>query len=70
MQGLKAYELVLFNNIFVQLFSSSFDSFSLVFPSRWLSITLDIQIDLKMKHHWKPLQKHILNPVTRPRWRK
>ena len=67
-QGLKMYELVLLNNIFVQLFSSSFGSFSLVFPSRWLSITLDIQIDLKMKHHWKPLQKHIQNPVKHPRW--
>ena len=56
MQGLKMYELVLFNNIFVQLFSSSFGSFFLVFPSRWLSITLDIETDLKMKHYWKPLQ--------------
>ena len=70
MQGLKMYELVLFNNIFIQLFSSSVGSFFLVFPSRWLSITLDIQIDLNMKHHWKPLQKHIQNPVKHPRWRK
>ena len=48
-QGLKMYELGLFNNIFVQLLSSSFDSFFLVFPSRRLSITFDIHIDLKMK---------------------
>ena len=53
------YELVLFKNIFLQLFSSLYGAFFLVFPSRWLSITFDIQIDLKMKHHWKPLQKNI-----------
>ena len=63
MQGLKMYELVLFSNIFVQLISSSFGSFFLVLPSRWLSITFDIQIDLKMKYHWKPLPMHIQNPV-------
>ena len=50
MQTLKMYELVLFNKIFVQLFSSSFFSFFLVFLSRMLSVTFDIQIDLKMKH--------------------
>ena len=44
------YELVLFNNIFVQLFSSPFGFFFLVFPSRRLSITFNIKIDLKMKH--------------------
>ena len=38
-------------------------TFFLVFPSRWLSIAFDIQVDLKMKHHWKPLQKHIQNIV-------
>ena len=47
MQGLKMYELVLFSNIFVQLISSLFGSFFLVLPSRWLSITFHIQIDLK-----------------------
>ena len=47
MQGLKMYELVLFNNIFVQLFSISFGSCSFVFPSRWLSVTLDIQTSLE-----------------------
>ena len=49
MQVSKIYELVLFSNIFVQLFWSSTDSFFLVFTSR-LSVTFDIQIDLKMKH--------------------
>ena len=49
MQGSKIYELVLLNNIFVQLFWSSFGSFFLVFPRRRLSFTFDIQIDLKMK---------------------
>ena len=29
-----------------------------------------IQIDLKIKHHWKPLQRHIHNPVKHSRWRK
>ena len=48
-QGLEMYELFLFNNIFVQLFSSSFGSSFLVFPSRRLFFTLDIQIDLKMR---------------------
>ena len=45
-QGLKIYELDLFNNIFVQLFSSSSGSSFLVFPSGRLSITFDFQIDL------------------------
>ena len=45
-QGLKMYELVLFNNILVQLFSSSFVFFILDFPCRRLSITFDIQTDL------------------------
>ena len=49
-QALKMYELVLFNKIFVQLFSTLFCSFFLVFTSRMLSVTFDIQIDLKMKH--------------------
>ena len=57
-QGLEMYELVLFN-VFVQLFSRLFRSFFLVFPGRRLSITCDIQIDLKMKHPWGALQKHI-----------
>ena len=67
-QGLKIYELDLFNNIFVQLFSSSPGSSFLVFPSRRLSITFDIQIDLKAKHPLKPLQKHIQNAVKNLRW--
>ena len=46
-QRAKIYELVLLNNIFVQLFRSSFGSFFLVFPNRRLSATFDIQIDLK-----------------------
>ena len=66
-QDLKMYELGLFNNIFVQLLSSSFRSFFLVFPSRRLSITFDIQNDLKMNHPWKPLQKHIQNTVKHPK---
>ena len=45
-QGLKMYELDLFNNIFVQLLSRSFGSFFFVFPSRRLSITFDTQFDL------------------------
>ena len=57
-QDLKMYELVLFRIVFIQLFSWSFGSFFMVFPSGRLSITFDIQIDLKMKHAWKPLQKH------------
>ena len=68
-QWMKMYELVLFNNVFVQPFSRLFRSFFLIFPGRRLSITCDIQIDLKMKHPWKPLQKHIQNPVKHPRWR-
>ena len=44
---MKIYELVLFNNIFIELFGSSFGSFFLVFPSRRLSVTFEIQIDLK-----------------------
>ena len=40
MQDLKMNELVLFNNIFVQLFSSLLGSFFLAFSSRSLSITL------------------------------
>ena len=68
-QVLKMYELVLFNNFFVQLFSRSFGSFFLTFPGRRLYITFDIQIDLKMKLPWKPLRKHIQNPVKHPRWR-
>ena len=59
-QDLKMYELVLFSIIPTHLFSWLFGSFFLVFPSRRSSITFtfDIQIDLKMKHAWKPLQKH------------
>ena len=38
-----------FNNIFVQLFWSLTGSFFLIFPSR-LSVTFDIQFDLKIKH--------------------
>ena len=68
-QGLKMHELDLFNNVFVQLFSRLFRSFFLVFPGRRLPIICDIQIDLKMKHSWKPLQKHIQNPVKHPKWR-
>ena len=68
-QGLKMYELGLFNNIFGHLLSSSFGFIIFVFPSRRLSITCDIQIDLKMKHPWKPLQKHIQNAVKHPRGR-
>ena len=49
-QCAKIYDLDLFNNIFVQLFWSSFGYFALVLPSRRLSITFDIQTDLKMKH--------------------
>ena len=48
-QGLEMYELFLFDNIFVQLFSSSFGSSFLDFPSRRLFFTFDIQIDLKMR---------------------
>ena len=69
MQGLKMSELGLFNNIFVQLFSSLFDSIFFVFPTRKLYITFDIQINLKMKQSWKPLQKHIQNAVKHPRWK-
>ena len=69
MQGLKMSELGLFNNIFVQLFSSLFGSIFFVFPSRKLSITFDIQINLKMKQSSKPLQKHIQNAVKHPRWK-
>ena len=54
-QGLKMYELVLFDNIFVQLFSSSFCSFFLLLPSRRLSITFDIQIDLKTRSQFRTL---------------
>ena len=68
-QDLKMNELGLFNNIFVQLLSSLFGSIFFVFPSRKLSITFDIQIDLKIKHPWKPLQKYIQNAVKHPRWR-
>ena len=67
-QSFKMYELRLFNNIFVinilvsfnnvQRLSSLSVSFFFVFPSRRLFITFDIQIDLKMKHLWKPLQRH------------
>ena len=57
-QGLKMYELVLFRIVLIQLFSRSFGSFFMVVPSRRLSITFDIQIDLKIKHAWKPLKKH------------
>ena len=69
MQGLKMHELVLFNKTFAKLFSSSFGSFILVFPSRRLTITFDIKLDLKMKHPSKPLQKHIQNPDKHLRWR-
>ena len=48
-QRVKVYELVLFNNIFVQLFWSTFGSFFLVLPSIRLFGTFDIQTDLKMK---------------------
>ena len=68
-QGLKIYELVLFNNVFVQLFLKSFSFFFLVFLGRKLSITFDIQIDLKMKHPWKPLQKYNQDPVKHQRRR-
>ena len=51
---LKMYELVLFKIVFIQLFSGSFGSFFMVFPSRRLSITFDIQIYLKMKRDLKP----------------
>ena len=68
-QDLKMYELGLFNNIFVHLLSSSFGFIFFVFPSRRLSIAFDIQIDLKMKHPWKLLQKLIQNAVKHPRWR-
>ena len=51
----------------VQLFSSSFGSFFLVFPSKRLSITFDIQILLKMKQTWKPLEKLIQNAVKHRR---
>ena len=47
------YELVQFNNIFGQTFWNSFRSFFLVFPSRRLSVTFDIQTYLKMKHSSK-----------------
>ena len=59
-QDLKMYELVLFSIILIHLFSWSFGSFFLFFFSRRSSITFtfDIQIDLKIKHAWKPLQKH------------
>ena len=57
-QGLKMYELVLFRITFIQFFSRSFGSFFMVFASRRLSITFDIEIDLKLKHTWRPLQKH------------
>ena len=57
-QDLKMYELVLFNNIFDQVFKRLLGSFFLVFPGRRLSNTFEIQIDLKMKHPWKPLHKH------------
>ena len=60
-QDLKMCELGLFNNIFVQLLSSSFGSFSF-FLSRRLSITFDIQINLKVKHPWKPLQEACSEP--------
>ena len=46
----KPYKLVLFNNIFVQLFCSLIGSVFLVFPSRRSSLAFDIQINLKMKH--------------------
>ena len=68
-QDLKMYELGLFNDIFVHLLSSSFGFIFFVFPSRRLSIAFDIQIDLKMKHPWKLLLKHIQNAVKHPRWR-
>ena len=60
-QGLKMYELALFRIVFIQLFSRSFASFFKVFPRRRLSITFNIQIDLKTKHAWKPLQKYFRN---------
>ena len=54
-QDLKMYELVLFSIVLIHLFSRSFGSFFLFFPSRRSSTTFNIQIDLKMKHAWKPL---------------
>ena len=66
-QDLKMYELVLFNNIFDQVFKRLLGSFFLVFPGRRLSNTFEIQIDLKMKHPWKPLHKHIQNSLKHPR---
>ena len=66
-QDLKMNELGLFNNIFVQLLSSLFGSIFFVFPSGKFSITFDIQIDLKIKHPWRPLQKYIQNAVKHPR---
>ena len=61
-QRAKVYELILFNNILVQLFRSSFGSFFLV------SVIFDIQTDLKMKHLylWNPILKHIQNLVKHP----
>ena len=54
-----------FRSTFVKLFRS----FYLVFPGRRLSITFDIQIDLKLKHSWKPLQRYTQNHVKHPIWR-
>ena len=42
--------LVLSSNIFVQLFFKFLRCFFLFFLSKRLSVTFDIQIDLKMKH--------------------
>ena len=57
-QDLKMYELALFSIVLIHLSSWLFGSFFLVFPSRRSSVTFDIQIDLKMKHAWEPLQRH------------
>ena len=57
-QDLKMHELVLFSITLISFFSRLFGSFFLVFSSRRSSITLDIQIDLKMKLAWKLLHKH------------
>ena len=48
-QRAKVNELVLSNNIFVQLFWSSFGSFFSVLPNRRLSDTVNIQTDFESK---------------------
>ena len=78
-RSFKMYELGLFNDIFVinilvafnnvQLLSSLSISFFFVFRSGRLFITFDIQIDLKMKHLWKRLQKHVQKAAKHQRCR-